>query len=100
MRSASLQRGGNKQLKNLLLFSCNPLIGADNRFERRDGCRARGTRHNRALKAVARKRLKVNYAIMRGRGPVLGLGRGPDNPANERALSAQMDHAENTSHHD
>ena len=32
-------------------------------------CRGRGMRHNKALKAVARKRLKVIYAIMRDRVP-------------------------------
>lgn len=66
IRSTSPQRGGNKQLKNLLIFSCNSLIGTDNRFGRYYGeCRARGMGHNKALKAVARKRLKVIYAIMR-----------------------------------
>lgn len=43
VRSTSPQRGGNKQLKNLLIFSCNSLIGTQNRFGRRyDECRARG----------------------------------------------------------
>ena len=65
VRSTSPQRGGNKQLKNLLIFSCNSLIGTDNRFGRYyDECRARGMRHNKALKAVARKRMKVVYAVM------------------------------------
>lgn len=41
-----------------------------NRFGRHcDACRARGMRHNKALKAVARKRLKVIYAVMRDRAP-------------------------------
>lgn len=70
IRSVSPQRGGNKQLKNLLIFSCNSLIGTDNRFGRHyDGCSARGMRHNKALKAVARKRLKVIYAVMRDAAP-------------------------------
>ncbi len=70
IRSTSPQRGGNRQLKNLLIFSCNSLIGTDNRFGRYyDECRMRGMRHNKALKAVARKRLKVIYAIMRDRVP-------------------------------
>ena len=61
---------GNKQLKNLLIFSCNSLVGTRNRFGRYyDACRSRGMRHNRALKAVARKRLGVIYAIMRDRVP-------------------------------
>lgn len=70
VRSVSPHRGGNKQLKNLLIFSCNSLIGTDNRFGRYyDSCRARGMRHNKALKAVARKRLKVIYAVMRDAVP-------------------------------
>lgn len=70
VRSTSPQRGGNKQLKNLLIFSCNSLVGTGNRFGRRyDECRARGMRHNKALKAVARKRMKVVYAIMRDAVP-------------------------------
>ena len=60
----------NRQLKNLLIFSCNSLIGTDNRFGRYyEECRARGMRHSKALKAVARKRLKVIYAIMRDAVP-------------------------------
>lgn len=68
--SASATRSGNKQLKNLLIFSCNSLVGTRNRFGRYyDECRSRGMRHNKALKAVARKRLGVIYAIMRDRVP-------------------------------
>ena len=68
--STSGTRAGNKQLKNLLIFSCNSLVGTRNRFGRYyDECRSRGMRHNRALKAVARKRLGVIYAIMRDRVP-------------------------------
>lgn len=70
IRSTSPQHGGNRRLKNLLIFSCNSLIGTDNRFGRYYGeCRARGMRHGKALKAVARKRLKVIYAIMRDAVP-------------------------------
>ena len=70
IRSTSPQHGGNRQLKNLLIFSCNSLISTDNRFGRYYGeCRARGMRHGKALKAVARKRLKVIYAIMRDAVP-------------------------------
>ena len=70
VRSTSPQRGGSKQLENLLIFSCNSLIGTQNRFGRRyDECRARGMRRNKALKAVARKRLKVFYAVMRDAVP-------------------------------
>lgn len=68
--SASSSRSGNRQLKNLLIFSCNSIVGTRNRFGRYyDECRARGMRHNKALKAVARKRLGVIYAIMRDRVP-------------------------------
>ena len=64
--SVSPSRGGNKALKNLLIFSCNSLVGTGNRFGRYyEECRARGMRHNKALKAVARKRIKVIYSIMK-----------------------------------
>ena len=70
VRSAGPQRGGNKALKNLLIFSCNSLVGTGNRFGRYyEECRARNMRHNAALKAVARKRLKVIWAIMRNPRP-------------------------------
>ncbi|MBM6683983.1 IS110 family transposase [Collinsella intestinalis] len=69
-RSTRPKRGGSKPLKNLLVFSCNSLIGTKNEFGRYyEKCRGRGMRHNKALKAVARKRLKVIYAIMRDRAP-------------------------------
>ena len=58
-------KGGNKTLKNLLMFSCNSLarskspLGAyfRKRLERMD--------YKHALKAVARKRIKVIFAVMR-----------------------------------
>jgi transposase len=68
--SVSASRQGNRRLKGLLIFSCNSLIGSDNRFgEYYRRCRDRGMRHGEALKAVARKRLKVIYAIMRDKVP-------------------------------
>lgn len=68
--SASASRAGNKELKNLLIFSCNSLVGTDNEFGRYyDACRGRGMQHNKALKAVARKRLKVIFAVMRDARP-------------------------------
>lgn len=68
--SVTASRRGNKRLKNLLVFSCNSLIGSDNRFGAfYRKCRDRGMPHGKALKAVARKRLKVIYAIMRDRVP-------------------------------
>ena len=48
------------------------LVGTKNRFGRYyDRCVARGMRHNKALKAVARKRLRVIYAVMRDRVPYI-----------------------------
>ncbi|OUO30617.1 IS110 family transposase [Olsenella sp. An293] len=70
LNSSSPSRGGNRTLKNLLVYSCTSLVGTDNRFGHYyDACRARGMRHNKALKAVARKRLKVIHAVMRDRAP-------------------------------
>ena len=70
LNSSSPSRGGNRTLKNLLIYSCTSLVGTDNRFGRYyDSRRARGMRHNKALKAVARKRLKVIHAIMRDGTP-------------------------------
>lgn len=75
IRSVSPQRGGNRKLKGLLIFSCSSLIGGGSRFGEYYGeCRARGMRHKKALKAVARKRLKVIYAIMRDAVPYAAQG--------------------------
>ena len=68
--SVSASRQGNKRLKNLLIFSCNCLARSRNRWgEYYARCRDRGMPHGKALKAVARKRLKVIYAIMRDKVP-------------------------------
>lgn len=68
--SVSASRQGNKRLKNLLIFSCNCLARTSGRWgEYYARCRARGMPHGKALKAVARKRLKVIYAIMRDKVP-------------------------------
>lgn len=68
--STSSSRAGNKELKNLLIFSCNSLVGTKGEFGRYyDACRERGMQHNKALKAVARKRLKVIFAVMRDARP-------------------------------
>lgn len=68
--SVSASRRGNRRLKNLLIFSCNSLVRSENRFgEYYRACRGRGMCHGEALKAVARKRLKVIYAIMRDKVP-------------------------------
>ena len=65
-----IQIQGNKRLKNLLIFSCNCLARTDGRWgEYYARCRERGMPHGKALKAVARKRLKVIYAVMRDKVP-------------------------------
>lgn len=70
LNSSSPSRGGNRTLKNLLIYSCTSLVGTKGRYGAYyDACRARGMRHNKALKAVARKRLKVIYAVMRDGEP-------------------------------
>ena len=66
--SSSLQ--GNKQLKNVLIFSCNSLLRSKGYFrEYYDSCRFRGKTHKAAVRATARKRMKVIYAVMRDRVP-------------------------------
>ena len=72
LSSVTSTRAGSKALKSLLIFSCSPLVGTKNRFGRHCGrCVARGMRHSKALKAVARKRLRVIYAVMRDRVPYI-----------------------------
>lgn len=61
------------------MFSRNSLVGTGNRFGHYyEDCRARGMRHDKALKAVTRKRIKVIYSIMGDpravRGAALGIG--------------------------
>ena len=68
--SVSASRQGNRRLKNLLIFSCNCLARSRNRWgEYYARCRDRGMPHGKALKAVARKQLKVIYAIMGDKVP-------------------------------
>ena len=56
IRSQKDAHKGNKALKILLIFSCNSLVGTKRCFGRYyDACVARGMRHNKALKVVARK---------------------------------------------
>ena len=65
--SVAASRQGNKRLKNLLIFSCNSLARSANRFgEYYRACRGRGMCHGEALKAVARKWLKVTCVSSRG----------------------------------
>lgn len=68
--SVTASRQGNKRLKNLLIFSCNCLTRTEGRWgDYYTRCRGRGMSHGKALKALARKRLKVIYAVMRDRVP-------------------------------
>ena len=57
----NLQLARRRQLKRKAL--CGVLVAT---------CAARGMRHNKALKAVARKRLKVIYSIMKKPRPYEG----------------------------
>ena len=68
VRSVRASRRGDARLKSLLIFSCNSLVRSSGRYgEYYRACRARGMGHGRALKAVARKRLRAIYAVMRDR---------------------------------
>lgn len=70
VRSVRASRRGEARLKSLLIFSCNSLVRSSGRYgEYYRACRARGMGHGRALKAVARKRLRAIYAVMRDRVP-------------------------------
>lgn len=70
VRSVRASRRGDARLKSLLIFSCNSLVRSSGRYgEYYWACRARGMGHGRALKAVARKRLRAIYAVMRDRVP-------------------------------
>lgn len=61
---------GQQEAEEPLIFSCNCLARSRNRWgEYYARCRDRGMPHGKALKAVARKRLKVIYAIMRDKVP-------------------------------
>ena len=68
--SSSASPEGSRRLKNPPMFTCLSLTGSENEFGRHcRACRARGMRHTAALKATARKRLKVIYAVMRDTRP-------------------------------
>lgn len=70
VRSVRASRRGDARLKSLLIFSCNSLVRSSGRYgEYYRACRARGMGHGRALKAVARKRLRAICAVMRDRVP-------------------------------
>lgn len=78
LNSVSSTPQGNRQLKNLLIFSCSSLARSSGYYrDYFESCRSRGKPYKAALKAVARKRLKVIYAVMRDRVPYdPGLQRG------------------------
>lgn len=70
MSSSSASPEGNRRLKNPPMFTCLSPTGSENEFGRHcRACRARGMLHTAALKATARKRLKVIYAVMRDTRP-------------------------------
>lgn len=59
-------RGGSKPLKNLLIFSCNSLGRSKSYYgDYLRKCLSRGMKYKCAVKATARKRMKVIYAVMR-----------------------------------
>lgn len=63
-------RGGNRQLKNPLMFSCNSLGRSKGHYGEYLRKRlAGGMKHKCALKATARKRMKAVYAAMRDGAP-------------------------------
>ncbi len=62
---ASPGRGGNRGLESLLVFPCDSLVGTKNGFGACcDDRRARGMRRNKALEAVAGKRVEAICSIM------------------------------------
>lgn len=68
--SSSPSRGGNRTPRNLLTCSCTSLMGTRNRYGPCYAeCRERGMRHNKAPEAVARKRPRAIFAVMRDRVP-------------------------------
>lgn len=70
VRHSAASRGGNKRLKNLLIFSCSSLQGSKSRLgDYFRACRSRGMPYKAALKATARKRMRVIYAVLRDGRP-------------------------------
>lgn len=59
-------------MKNLLIFSCSSLCRSKSRYgEHLRGCLARGMGYKGSLKATARKRMRVIYAVLRDGVPYL-----------------------------
>lgn len=70
VRGCSATRGGNRRLKNLLIFSCGSLASSKSRLgDYFRACRSRGMPYKAALKATARKRMRVIYAVLRDGEP-------------------------------
>ncbi len=70
VRGCSAARGGNRRLKNLLVFSCGSLQNSRSRLgDYFRACRSRGMPYKAALKAAARKRIRVIYAVLRDGEP-------------------------------
>lgn len=69
IRSTSPQRGDDNPLKNLLMLSRPPYRNGQQVRKALRRVRDGGMRCNEALKAIARKRLKDIYAIMRDAVP-------------------------------
>jgi transposase len=70
VRGESAGRGGNKALKSALFLSAFASLRSDPLSrEYYDRKRAEGKRHNAAVMCLARRRLKVMYAIARDRAP-------------------------------
>lgn len=76
VRSTSPQRGGSKQLKYLLIFSCNSLIGTDSGFGRCYDSRRAGDEAQKGAEGRCQEEAQGHLRGHAGRGPVLGLGGG------------------------
>ena len=90
--SVAASRRGNKGLKSLLIFSCSSPTRSASRFgEHHRACRGCGTCHGEALKAVARKRQKVIYAVMWDKAPYTAWPRGNGRGLPRRWAGASME---------
>ena len=70
VRGCSAARGGNRRLKNPLIFSCGSLQSSRSRLgDYFRACRSRGMPYKAALKATARKRMRVTCAVLRDGEP-------------------------------
>ena len=66
IRGCSATRGGNRRLKNLLIFSCGSLQNSKGRLgDYFRACRASGTPYKAALKATARTRMRATGTVLR-----------------------------------